>query len=153
MSLVSRQTSAEKQTQSEGSLVNCSTQEDQRPQSCVCRVQFCSLRGLVLVTDIEPARVWGIEAQCFSQSDCVNNVTASLWFIVASSLSNIAAASLISTQSTNTRNSSSHYTCQSYYTWTRHSRKIPQEHINICVCISAGDDVKCDERFTFWSVM
>ena len=30
MSLVSRQKSAEKQTQSEDSLVNCSTQEDQR---------------------------------------------------------------------------------------------------------------------------
>ena len=33
MSLVSRQKYAEKRTQCEGSLVNCSTQEDQRPQS------------------------------------------------------------------------------------------------------------------------
>jgi len=40
MSLVSQQKSAKKQTQSKGSLVNCSTQEDQRPQSCVCQVQF-----------------------------------------------------------------------------------------------------------------
>ena len=48
MSLVSRKKFAKKQTQSEGSLVNYSTQEDQRPQSYVFRAQFWFLgqRGI-----------------------------------------------------------------------------------------------------------
>ena len=48
MSLVFPQKSAKKRTQNKGLMVNCSTQEDQRPQSCVCRVQswFLGQQGI-----------------------------------------------------------------------------------------------------------
>ena len=36
---VSRQKSAKKRTQSEGWLANCSTQEGQQLQSCICQAQ------------------------------------------------------------------------------------------------------------------